>query len=70
MALAAHRSALLADRIPLVLCFERPDLRRAPRPHRHDERQPSAPGNERRGMPWYQQSGAFRRRAAVNHQVR
>ena len=35
-----------------------------------DERQPSAPGNEERGLPWYKQSGAFQRRAAVNHQLR
>jgi uncharacterized protein (DUF433 family) len=28
VALAAHRSALLADCFPLVLCFERPGLRR------------------------------------------
>jgi hypothetical protein len=36
---------------------------------RHDERQPSAPGNEGRGTPWYKQSGVFQGRAAVNHQL-
>ena len=35
-----------------------------------DERQPSAPGNEERGLPWYKQSGTFQCRAAVNHQLR